>query len=114
MSGTLRVLIYAPTAGDEFCAPTFLGWSGAPPDASADRDFIDTDLGDYDCDPLPSTPDSPGLWLLTWDYQIVRHPQADADDVNLTTAKYAPTCSWTRPTLDDLVALGALPQAGAP
>jgi hypothetical protein len=107
MPGTLQLLAFAkPEARTHVLDEAlFLAWDGQPIDASSAPLLEEVDLGDYECAPLPAQPDGPGLWLLRWAYEVVPHPEARG----LTTAKYARTCTWTRPTIEDLTALGALP-----
>jgi hypothetical protein len=104
--GTLRVLACARDErfDDEALAFAF---DGRPPGFHCYGATLgDLDLGDYECKPLPSImPREPGLWLLAWEWQEVPHPEDD----DFTTARYADTCEWRRPTMDDLVSLGVLP-----
>jgi hypothetical protein len=113
--GTLRLLACAGRGRyhDDAMA---IGWTDAPPGFDCwGMTLGDTDLGDYECKPLPSImPQEPGLWLLTWEWQEVPHPEHndELDDEGWepdTTARYADTCEWRRPTIDDLASLGALP-----
>ena len=109
-SGVLRMLTYAEHNG-RLGTLAFLGWQDAPPDAThgcigGDVMDGDTDLGDYECIALPTMPTSNGLWLLTWPWREVRYP----DDPSAFTAAYnAKKLRWTRPTVDELTAMGALP-----
>ena len=111
MKGTLRLLVFADGVGA--CGQMFLlAWTGQPEGASAEigSDLMmgSVELGDEDMDPLPSTPDAPGLWLLAWDYEMRPCEEQWGDDEIQITAKYASECQWTRPSMNDLSEMGAL------
>jgi hypothetical protein len=110
-TGTLRLLVFIGDANGPFIEAQYLGMTGAPPDAGGSGPMLDDiELGDYDCDSVPEMPRETGLWLLTWPWKMVRHP----DDHTEQTAKYATEGTWARPSIDDLCALGALPLAARP
>lgn len=107
--GTLQLLVHVTRPDDDLEWAVPLSWADPPPDAAWQYEFPGLDLGDYDCAPLPRLPKrARGLWLLTWPWREIRHPE-EWDHGGVTTAKFARTGTWRRPTLADLVALDVLP-----
>lgn len=53
-------------------------------------------------------PDKPGLWLLEWEWQ----EECGGGDEEPRLISCSDTDDWRRPTLADLIALGALPEEG--
>ena len=72
----------------------------------SDWHLEDMELGDEDCKPLPTLiPNEHGLWLLRWAWE--EYPSRY--DEEGTTVRYADSCEWVRPTVEDLALLNALP-----
>lgn len=115
--GTLELLCYTRPHGDTLA----LAAADFPPEFSASSTTYlhELELGDYECKPLPtSEPKDEGLWILRWSWTERRMKDVDLKYPNEwsedeTTAQYADTCEWVRPTLDDLARLKALPQERA-
>lgn len=105
MTKTLKLLICLRT-GDVIDDFPWLAFTGEPEGFYANNYAInDLEFGDEDCDAFPAeSPKELGLWLLTWDYQMVTSEFSDG-----LTAKYADHCTWTRPTAADLQSMGMLP-----
>ena len=105
MADTLELLVFMPMNGDHLDMAAALSWRGFPPTASWGSPLVaDIDLGDWECKDLPSLPSGPGLWLLRWEWTPTHEDGFD-------TVQYADTCEWSRPTMEELAVLGALPTA---
>lgn len=100
----LLVFVWRSKHDDEAHA---LAWANTPPNFSfSGHTLADVDLGDWECKDLPtSVPSEQGLWLLRWAWEPTE------DEWGGDTVRYADVCVWSRPTVQDLFALGALPLA---
>lgn len=109
-SGTLQLLVFMPMDGAHIDYAHALSWLDSPPSANWGAPYVsDLELGDGECKPFPMLPDGPGLWLLRWDW----HETRDEDD--FADCVYADTCTWSRPTADDVTRLTtAHPSAEVP
>ncbi|HYW33006.1 MAG TPA: hypothetical protein VE869_16010 [Gemmatimonas sp.] len=104
--GVLHLLVMMPMDGDYLDYAHALAWKDFPPSACWGQSLVSNiDFGDWECAALPTVPDAPGLWLLRWAWETCK------DEDEFDSARYASTCEWTRPTTDDLIAIGALPSA---
>lgn len=105
--GALRLLLCSrPDASRK--APLddaqLLAWLTPPSTARWDLTLDGVDLGDDECKGLPAMPNGRGgLWILRWEYSMGK------GEWDQETAFYADACQWARPTIQDLIAFGVLP-----
>lgn len=120
-AGVLRLLGYRAESDPHAAGPEIvLAMDGAPPDATrtGSHKAEDLELGDYECKLIPAGGAEPGLWLLEWPWTLIPLAEASGDPRDgqydngevITTARYGDG-AWRRPTVAELVELGALADA---
>lgn len=96
-TGTLQLLVFMPMDGADLDYAFALSWLDFPSSATWGAPYCsDVELGDWECKDLPSHPSGVGLWLLRWEWTRTE------DEDGFDTAQYADTCTWSRPTVDDI------------